>query len=117
MGFYATFNELKVYKYGERVKMEIIDLPNSCLGTRIKWHMKVEFQGSIFLKRISGNYCEKHNLKDMVDIIYLSSSDIVLLPNENPYKQLVSAVVFCISGLLILVWYGVLKKPLFPDRH
>ncbi|MFC3813319.1 hypothetical protein [Lacihabitans lacunae] len=70
----SVYKEIEVYEKGELVKMKIIEKPGSCLGTKVKWHMKVEYKG---------NFCENHYIGDIVDIKYIEGSNIILLPYKN----------------------------------
>ncbi len=112
-GLIQTQKEIDVFNKGELVKMRIDEIPGSCLGTKNKYHMKVSFEGKNFLKRISGDFCENHNIGDVLELKYLSGSDITLFPNENPNTGYYSVVFFGIFGFGILIWFGILNKPLF----
>jgi hypothetical protein len=102
--------ELEVEKNGKLVKMRIIEKPGSCLGTKVKWSMKVEYQGNIFPKQIGGNYCEEHSIGDMVEIRYLEGSDIILLPNESVWADIYSGIAISLIGLFAVIYYGFIKK-------
>ncbi len=70
--------------------------------------MKVSFEGAIHSIRISGNYCESHNIGDMVPIKILEGSDIVLFPNYSAFIEFVS--------IFILSAYGLSPKSLRKKR-
>ncbi|MCR9014157.1 hypothetical protein [Aquiflexum gelatinilyticum] len=107
---------MEVYKHGKIVKMQIIDIPNSCLGTKSNYNMIVSYENLNFIKRISGNYCEAHNVGDIEELKYLNGSNIVLFPYENPRSKFYSVAFLGLVGLGILIWYGFLKKPLINSR-
>ncbi|MDI9862505.1 hypothetical protein [Flectobacillus roseus] len=106
----SVHKEIEVYEKGEIVKMKIIEKPSSCLGTKVKWHMKVEYQGKVFDTQIGGNYCESHRIGDIVDIKYLEGSNIILLPHENSYDQLIATIALSLVGLSAVIYYGFIKK-------
>jgi hypothetical protein len=103
--------ELEVEQKGELVKMKIISKPISCLGTKAKWFMDVEYKGVIRPIQIGGNYCEKHKAGDYVDIRYIEGGDIILLPNYSTKTQFISIVVLSLFGLFVFVYYGIMNKP------
>ena len=106
----AKFRELNTQREGKVVKMKIIDKPESCLGTKVKWFMKVEYNGKIFSKQISGSYCEKHQIGNWVEIIYLEGSNIILLPTESVWKDIFAGLGISIFGLIVIIYYGIIKK-------
>lgn len=106
----AKLRELKVEEQGKIVKMKIVEKPSSCLGTKVKWFMKVEYQGVIYPKQIDGNYCEKYNIGDLVEIRYLDGSGIILLANESVWQDIYAGLVFSFFGFLIIIFYIFIKK-------
>ncbi|WP_316839140.1 hypothetical protein [Pedobacter gandavensis] len=103
----AEFNSLEVLKKGKIVKMEIIDKPALCLGTKIKWMVKLKFQDKIFPKQVSGAFCEEYAVGQEVEMRYLDGSDIVLFPKEGVLGE------FIASGLIGLAGLGLLLKGVF----
>lgn len=101
------FNRLEVLKNGQIDKMEIIDKPGSCLGTKVKWMIKLKFKHKILSKQVSGAYCEEHFLGQKVEMRYLNGSEIVLFPKEGVTAEFISS---CIIGLIGL---GLLSKSIF----
>ena len=104
--------ELYVQENGKIVKMKIIEKPSSCLGTKVKWFMKVEYQGKIFPKQIGGNYCENHSIGDLVEIRYLEDSNIILIPSESVWGDIYAGIGLSLIGLLSIIYYGFIKKNL-----
>lgn len=105
------FEELEVQQKGELVKMKIVSKPISCLGTKVKWFMDVEYKGVVRPIQIGGNYCEEHKAGDYVDIRYLEGSEIILLPTRNSKSQLISTLLLSLFGLFVFVYYGIMNKP------
>lgn len=103
----GEFNRLEVLKKGQIVKMEILDKPASCLGTKVKWMMKLKFKDKILSKQVSGAYCEEHFIGQKVEMRYLNGSEIVLFPKEGVTVEFISS---CIIGLIGL---GFLLKSIF----
>ena len=102
--------ELEVERQGNLVLMKIIEKPSSCLGTKVKWFMKVEYKNIVYPIQISGNYCEEHSIGDMVEIRYLEGSDIILLPSFSSKWQFFSTFSLSLIGLLAVIYYGFIKK-------
>lgn len=50
----SVFRQIEVYEKGKIVKMKIVEKPASCLGTKVKWFMKVEYKGNIYSTQIWG---------------------------------------------------------------
>ena len=72
--------------------------------------MKVEYEGQIFDKQIAGNYCESHNIGDIVDIKYLENSNIILLPSESVCQDIYAGIAISLTGLIAIIYYGFIKK-------
>jgi len=102
--------DLQVERKGKLVEMRIVDKPGSCLGTKVKWFMKVEYQGIVYSKQIGGAYCEAHNIGDMVQIKYLQGQQRVLLPDESMMGEIYTGFLLSIFGLLLII-YGIGKRP------
>jgi hypothetical protein len=102
--------ELRVEEQGKIVKMKIVKKPVSCLGTKVKWHMKVEYEGQTFDKQIAGDYCENHNIGDIVEIKYLENSNIILLPFESVWQDIYAGIALSLAGLIAIIYYGFIKK-------
>lgn len=94
----------RVQQHGQVVDMKIIDIPSSCLGTKQKYFMKVEFNKKIFLKRIGGSYCESHGVGDVVKVKYLPGEDKILFPDESVIGEFIAS-----SALVIVGVYCVFK--------
>lgn len=101
--------DLQVERKGKLVEMRIVDKPGSCLGTKVKWFMKVKYQGIVYSKQIGGAYCEAHNIGDMVQIRYLPGRDVVLLPKESVMLNIYAGILLSLVGLYSII-YGIRKK-------
>lgn len=109
-GIFQSMKELENYKNGILVEMKITEILGACVGTKSKNHMKVEFRENVFIKRIPSDYCKDHNIGEWVELKYVKGSDIILLPEENPYLELFSSIAFGVFGFGIVIWFGLLKK-------
>ena len=110
IGINKTNKELETYTNGVLVEMKITEILGACIGTKSKNHMKVSYEGNTFIKKIPSDYCNDHFIGELVVLKYKKGSDVILLPNENPYFDLFSSIAFGILGLLIIIWFGLLKK-------
>jgi hypothetical protein len=102
-------NDFKVKQYGSLVNMKIIHKPGSCIGTKAKWFMKVDYNGKVFSKQISGYYCESHTIGQVIQLIYLPGNNSVLFPGKPNMTDVTSFIFLLFSGLLISV-YGLFKN-------
>lgn len=109
-GIFQTKKELEIYKNGILVEMKITEILGTCIGTKSKNHMKVAYEGNTYLKKIPSDYCKDHFIGEWVVLKYKKGSDLILLPQENPYFELFSSIAFGILGLVIVIWFGLLKK-------
>lgn len=103
------FINLKIKNEGKIVSMEIIEKPKSCLGTKVKWFMKVKYQNKILLKQIPSIFCEKHAVGDIIDVRYLEGEDRILLPEEGVTLSFIASGTFILVGLY-LIYHGMVKK-------
>jgi len=102
-------DDFKVKRYGSLVNMKIIHKPGSCLGTKVKWFMKVEYNGKVFSKQITGYYCENHTIGQVIQLVYLPGNNSVLFPGEPNMPDVISFIFLLFFGLLISV-YGLFKS-------
>lgn len=105
------FVNQKIKNYGEVVNVEIIEKPQSCLGTKAKWFMKVKYKEKFFTKQIPGNFCEDHKIGDMIQVYYLEGTDRILLMNES-YR-----LGFLLCGTLALVGLYILYLGITNNRN
>ncbi len=94
---------LSVLKNGKIVTMKVVDLPESCIGTKAKWFMKVEYRGRIYSKQVSSGFCEKYTIGQHIKLRYLNDVDRVLLPTENLYMEFFSIVLLVIIGVSLII--------------
>lgn len=100
------FINLKVRNNGKIVDMEIIEKPRSCLGTKVKWFMKVRYQDKILAKQIPSIFCEEHRVGDIIQVRYLEGEDRILLPEEGVGLEFIASGVFILVGLYV-VYIGI----------
>ncbi len=89
-------------KEGRLVKMEIVGKPSSCLGTKVKWMMKLKFNNKVYTKQISGAYCEEHQLGELVEVRYLEGVGLVLFPKEGVTMEIISSTIMGLFGIGLL---------------
>lgn len=102
-GSIGLINNLKVQRYGSIVNMKIVEKPGSCLGTKAKWFMKVEYEGKVFPKQISGNYCENHSIGEVIQLVYLPGNTSVLFPGEPHAMEFISALLLIAFALTMFI--------------
>jgi hypothetical protein len=108
----TKFQDLNIDKTGIIVPMKIVQKPYSCLGTKAKWFMKVEYQGKVYIKQIGGQFCEEHNLGDIVEMKYLENSTTVLFHHESVMSEIYAIFLLSFIGLSSLIYYSLIKKSL-----
>ena len=96
-------SSLRLINEGSIVNMEIIEKPKSCLGTRVKWFMKVKYQDKVFSKQISSIFCEEHNVGDIVQIRYLEGEEKILLLSEGLILEFLASGIFILMGLYLIL--------------
>lgn len=106
----GNFIDLDIQKNGQWVKVEIIDKPNSCIGTKVKWFMKIKYKDKIISKQISSGFCEEHNIGDIIKVKYLNGIDNVLLPEDNIITEFISTAIIGLVGLYV-IFLGWKKPP------
>jgi len=100
--FFLASDDLEDYRVqqlGQVVEMKIIRIPGSCLGTKTKYFMELEFNKKVFLKRIGGSYCESHNVGDVVQVKYLPGKNKILFPDESVVREFIASAILVLVGV------------------
>ena len=105
----TSFSDYQIEKNGSLVKMEIDELPVSCLGTRMKWHATFSYKGNKYIKRIPSGYCDNHHVGELVDMRYMEGAATILFPNESENREMISSVILGLFGIFMTI-YSVLKS-------
>ena len=101
----TNIKSLKIEKDGLLVSMRIVKMPESCLGTKVKHFISLDFNGETFLKRVGGQFCDTHHPGEFITMKYLAGYDEVLFPNESVLRNLISFGLLGVVGLGIIVYY------------
>lgn len=88
---------------GQIVKMQIVKLPVSCIGSKVPYYVNFNYNGEIYNKQVRGNFCEKHHIGEMMDIKMLEGSSNILFPNQSGLFDLFSCCALGILGLTISI--------------
>lgn len=101
----SNYKYMSVEYNGSVVKMEIIEMPNSCLGTRIKHFTTLSYNNETFVKRIGGEFCDTYNVGEWINVRYLKGYSVVLFPEESVLNNLISFGVLGLLGVMSVVYY------------
>jgi hypothetical protein len=99
----ANWEKYVVDTKGKIVNMEIINLPNNCIGAKVRYPVYFKYNSSIYSKMVRGNYCEEHRIGERVKMKWLKDSDKVLFPNESSLINLGSFALLAIFGLFLML--------------
>lgn len=99
----SNYNKLKVQYSGQIVKMRIEKLPTSCIGARVRYFVTFSYNGELYKKAIRGNYCEIHDVGELVDMKKLENSETILFPDESVLFSLLSFAALGLFGLVISI--------------
>jgi len=102
------FGDLEVEKKGILVKMQIVQIPNSCIGTKTPHFETLNYNGNNYRKRIPTGYCENHTVGELVEMRYLEGNSIVLFPKESIVREIVYFSLLGLLGLSI-IFYSLMK--------
>lgn len=100
----SSYDDLNVERKGMIVKMRIEQLPESCLGTKVKHFVSLSYKGKIYIKRIGGKFCDDHNVGQLVEVRFLEGASIVLFPNETAISNLIALAALGLSGAAMALW-------------
>ena len=98
-----NYEKFDVDRNGIVVKMQIEDLPSSCIGARVPYFVTFSYDGKIYDKATRGDFCDKHHVGEMIDIKWLNGSKYILWPNESALMDLISFGILGLFGLIISV--------------
>lgn len=101
----ANYKTLNIERKGRIVEMQIMKVPKSCLGTRIKHFVTLSYKGEEFIKRVGGSFCDEHNPGEFISVKYLEGHDEVLFPGETVKSNLISFVVLGVLGVSMIIYY------------
>jgi hypothetical protein len=100
---FANLYKLDIDKYGKIVKMQIVKMPSSCMGTRVRYFVDYSYNGKIYSKATRGSFCEEHYVGELIDMKFLEGYDTILRPNESALKDLISGIILALFGLFLCI--------------
>lgn len=103
----GTMDELRVERNGGIVKMEILKLPISCLGTRSNHFMTLGYQNREYIKKIPGSFCDEHYVGEYINMLFLDESSVVLFPTESVGVELISSIFITLIGIFVVIKFGI----------
>jgi|GEM_PF-1640038 len=99
----SNYNQLNVERNGKIVKMRIERLPKSCIGAKVRYFVKYNYEGKFYEKATRGDFCEKHYIGELIDMKLLKGSSTILRPNESVLLDLIAGAALGILGLAISI--------------
>lgn len=101
----ANYRKFQVEKWGTIVEMTIEELPEICIGTKVKHYTKISYHGHIFIKQVGTNFCNEHKVGDVIQIRFKEGSNIILFPRESTITVFYMFGAFGLIGLGLIVHY------------
>lgn len=99
----SNYEKFDVERNGRIVKMEIVSLPKSCIGAKVRYSVSFIYNGKLYDKQTRGNFCEIHYVGEFIDIKMLEESKYILFPNESAFFDLMSFGVLGLFGLFLSI--------------
>ena len=99
----SNYDEITVDRKGEIVKMRIESLPRSCIGGKVRYNVTYSYDGELFDKATRGDFCEKHNVGELIEMKFLKGNKRILRPDESAASNLAAFGGLGILGLLITI--------------
>lgn len=108
----VAYEKYNVENNGEIVKMRIERIPGSCIGAKVAHTALFSYKGIIYKHDVSGNFCETHNIGELIDMKWLEDSKYILLPHESALFNLISCYIIILFGLFLIVsqWLKIRKQ-------
>ena len=102
---FANYKQYKVQNTGAVVKMQIVKMPESCIGTKVKHYAKFFYDGVTYIKDVGPKFCDNHYVGESVDMKYLEGNSIILYPDESVTFVFYMFGFFACIGLGLVVYY------------
>lgn len=99
----SNYEELIVDRKGSIVQMRIEHLPQSCIGSKVRYIVRYRFENESFDKATRGNFCREHYIGEIIEMKYLKGYKTILRPDESSELQLISFGILGIFGFLVSI--------------
>lgn len=100
----TKYQDYHIEKNGVVVKMKLIHIPTSCIGAKVPYFIKFEYNGDVYDKKVRGDFCEKHHVGEIFDIKMLEGQDHILWPDESLIIDMLGSVALGIVGLFFMIY-------------
>jgi hypothetical protein len=94
-----TYQDLEIERKGNLVKMSIVRMPNSCIGTKVPHFATFSYKDHDYIKRIPSRFCDDHSVGDLIEMKYLAGETKVLFPDESEGKEILYLALLGVFGL------------------
>lgn len=99
----SNYEKFDIERNGHVVKMRIEDLPESCIGAKVRYFVTYSYNGERYDKQTRGDFCERHHVGELMDMKMLEGSKYILYPDESALKSLISFGILGLFGLVLSV--------------
>ena len=102
---YRDFNEAII------IEGSIFDIPEICTGTKVKYHITVDYNNNNkYLKQIGPNFCDEHFKGEKLKLKYNRKHDNLFFIGEDGVIDLWSIFIMSFSGILLFIYTYIIRK-------
>lgn len=105
----VNYKQHKVQRDGVIVNMQIVKIPASCIGTKVKHYAMFLYNGVTYIKDVGPSFCDKHYIGENIDMRYLEGESVILYPGESVSGTFYMLLAVALGGLALIIYY-IIKK-------
>lgn len=106
----GNYRQYLVERDGTKVRMQILKMPGSCIGTKVKHHAKFIYENKVYVKQVGGSFCDKHRVGEYVEVKYIDGVSLIMFPSETVVPAFYMLLTGLMFGMGSIVYYMLIKK-------
>ncbi|NLR59009.1 hypothetical protein HGH93_12915 [Chitinophaga polysaccharea] len=106
----GNYRQYLVERDGTKVRMQILKMPGSCIGTKVKHHAKFIYEKKVYVKQVGGSFCDKHWEGEYVEMKYIDGVSFIMFPSETVVPAFYILFASLIFGMGCIVYSRLRRR-------
>lgn len=103
VGGYAKKDYWEIKTEGKVIQAKIISMSSHCNRTKAIYSAKLVYKDLVFDKGITSGFCEKYNVGDYVNMLYIEGDDTALFETEDVKGEYIALSIFFVVGVFLVI--------------